>query len=93
MSTQDNLASQENIVANGRHSLCGHRKVDLCVLKEIGMYIQHCVIGVHIGGFCVFGTGFSCVRLCQEFFFSLESYFLNKNMFMSKVCTILFYTM
>ena len=36
MSTQDNLASQEKIVVNGRHSLCGHRKVNLCVLKEIG---------------------------------------------------------
>ena len=63
MSTQDNLASQEKIVVNGRHSLHGHRKVDLCVLKEIGAQIQHCLIGVHIG-FCV-GARFSCVRLCQ----------------------------
>ena len=48
MSTQDNLASQEKIVVNGRHNLYGHRKVDLCVLKEIGVQIQHCLIGVHI---------------------------------------------
>ena len=53
MSTQDNLVShQEKNVAIGRHTLCGHRKVDLCVLKEIGVQIQHCLIGVHIG-FCV----------------------------------------
>ena len=69
VSTQDNLASQEKIVVNGRHSLCGHRKVDLCVLKEIGVLTQHCLTSVHIGFLCV-GTGFSCVRLCQEFFFS-----------------------
>ena len=41
MSTQDNLASQEKSVVNGRNSLCGHRKVDLCVLKEIGVLTQH----------------------------------------------------
>ena len=67
MSTQDNLASQEKIVVNGRHSLCGHRKVDLCVLKEIGVLtlFDWCT-----HGFLRVGTGFSCVRLCQEFFFS-----------------------
>ena len=57
MSTQDNLASQEKIVVNGRHSLSGYRKVDLCALKEIGVQIQHCLIGVHIG-FCVLVQGF-----------------------------------
>ena len=44
------------------------------------MLTQHCLTSVHIGFFSV-GIGFSCVRLCQEFFFGLESYFLNKNMF------------
>ena len=58
MSTQDNSASQEKIVVNGRHSLCGHRKVDLCVLKEIGVLTtQHCLASVHIG-FCVLVQGF-----------------------------------
>ena len=57
MSTQENLVSQEKNVVNGRHSLCGHRKVDLCVLEEIGVQIQHCLIGVHIG-FCVLVQGF-----------------------------------
>ena len=59
MSTQDNLTSQDKIVVNGRHSLCGHRKVDLCALKEIGVLTQHCSTCVRIG---------FCVRLCQEFF-------------------------
>ena len=54
MNTQDNLASQEKIVVNGRQSLCGHKKVNL---KEIGVQIQHCLIGVHIG-FCVLVQGF-----------------------------------
>ena len=61
MNTQDNLASQEKIVVNGRHSLCGHRKVNL---KEIGVQIQHCLISVHIG-FCVLIQGFlvyGCVK-------------------------------
>ena len=57
MSTQDNLVSKEKNVVNGRHSLCGHRKVDLCVLKEIGVQIQHCLIGVYIG-FYVLVQGF-----------------------------------
>ena len=57
MGTQDNLASQEKIVVNGRHSLCGHRKADLCVLKEMGVQIQHCLTGVHIG-FCILAQGF-----------------------------------
>ena len=65
MSTQDNLASQEKIVVNGRHSLCGHRKVNLCVIKEIGVQIQHCLIGVHIG-FCVL------VCVCVKSFFWLR---------------------
>ena len=70
MSTQDNLASQEKIVVNGRHSLCGHRKVDLCVLKEIGVQIQHCLIGVHTG-FCVLVQGFLVhVQGCVKSFFS-----------------------
>ena len=57
MSTQDNLASQEKIVVNQRHSLCGHREVDLCVLKEIVVLTQHCLTSVHIG-FCVLVQGF-----------------------------------
>ena len=69
MSTQDNLASQEKIVVNGRYSLCGHRKVDLCVLKEIGVQIQHLFDWCTHRFLCV-GMGFSCIRLCQEFFFS-----------------------
>ena len=71
MSTQDNSARQEKIVVNGRHNLCGHRKVDLCVLNSRKLICKYniCLISVHIGFLCV-GTGFSCVRLCQEFFFS-----------------------
>ena len=57
MSTQDNLASQEKIVVNGRDSLCGHRKVDLCALKEIGVLTQHCLTSVCIG-LCVLVKGF-----------------------------------
>ena len=57
MSTQDNLASQEKIVVNGRHSLCGNRTADLCVLKNIGVLTQHCLTSVHIG-FCVLVRGF-----------------------------------
>ena len=57
MSTRDNLASQEKIVVNGRHDLCGHSKVNLCVLKETGVQIQHCLIGEH-RGFCVLVQGF-----------------------------------
>ena len=53
----------------------------LSVLKEIGVYIQHCLIGVHIG-FCVLIHGF-LVQGCVK----------NKNMFVvfdikSKVCTM-----
>ena len=59
MSTQDNLASQEKIIVNGRHILCGQRKVTLCVLKEIGVLTQHCLTSVHIG-FCVLVQGFLC---------------------------------
>ena len=56
MSTQENLASQEKIVVNGRDSPCGHKKVNLCVLKEIGVLTQHCLASVHIG-FCVLVQG------------------------------------
>ena len=51
MSTQDNLASQEKIVVNGRHILCGQRKVDLCILKEIGVLFD-CVLYTQ-GNWCV----------------------------------------
>ena len=57
MSTKDNLASQEKIAVNGRHSLCEHGKVDLCVLKEIGVLTQHCLTSARIG-FCVLVQGF-----------------------------------
>ena len=68
MSTQDNLASQEKNVVNGRHILCGHRKVNLYVLKEIGVQIQHCLlIGVHIG-FCVLVQGFLAYSCVKSFF-------------------------
>ena len=43
------LASQEKIVVNGKHNLCGHRKVYLCLLKEIGVQIKHCLVGEHMG--------------------------------------------
>ena len=66
MSTQNNLASQEKIVVNGRHSLCGHRKVDLCVLKKIGVLTQHCLTSVHIG-FCVLVQGFLCKVVSRIF--------------------------
>ena len=53
MSTQDNLASQEKIVVNRRHILCGQRKVDLCILKEIGVLTQHCLTVFMVQGFLV----------------------------------------
>ena len=58
MSTQDNLASQEKIVVNGRHNLCGQRKVYLCILREIGVLTQHCLTVFMVQGFLVQG----CVR-------------------------------
>ena len=74
MSRQDNLASQERVVANGKHrvdtekSLC--TQGNGCVNTFFDWCTHRCI-----------DTWFSCVRLCQEFFFSCESYFLNKNMF------------
>ena len=53
VSTQDNLASQEKIFVNGRHILSGQRKVDLCVLKEIGVLTQHCLTVFMVQGFLV----------------------------------------
>ena len=53
MSTQDNLASQEKIFVNGRHILCGQGKVDLCVLKEIGVLTLHCLTVFMVQGFLV----------------------------------------
>ena len=78
MSRQDNLASQERIVVNGRH--CVDTEKSLCTQGNGCVNTtQHCLIGVHIG--FVHWYMFSCIRLCQELFFSWERYFLNKNMF------------
>ena len=49
----DNLASQEKIVVNGRHILCGQRYVDLYMLKEIGVLTQHCLTVFKVQGFLV----------------------------------------
>ena len=53
MSIRDNLASQEKIVVNGRHILCGQRKVDLFILMEIGVLTQHCLTVFMVQGFLV----------------------------------------
>ena len=39
---------------NGRHILCGQRKVDLCVLKEIGVLTQNCLTVFMVQGFLVY---------------------------------------
>ena len=44
------------------------QKVSVYSRKLMFKYIQHCFIGVNIKFLCV-DTGFSCARLCQEFFF------------------------
>ena len=66
MSTQDNLANHEKVVVNGRHcvdiekSLC--TQGNWCVNTTLSDWRAHRFL-------CV-DTGFSCARLCQEFFFS-----------------------
>ena len=65
MSIQDNLANQEKVVVNGRHcvdtekSLC--TQGNWCVNRTFFDWFTHRFL-------CV-DTGFSCVRLYQEFFF------------------------
>ena len=64
MSTQDNLASQEKVV-NGRH----------CVGTENLCTQGNWCVNTALFDWCTYkfscvDTGFSCVRLCQEFFLS-----------------------
>ena len=62
MSTQDNLANQEKVVVNVRD--CVDREKSLCTQGN------WCVNTTLFDWCLCFDTGFSCVRPCQEFFFS-----------------------
>ena len=68
MTTQDNLVNQEKVVANGRRCVDTKQSLRIqgnwCVNTTLSDWCTHRFL-------CV-DTGFSCVRLCQEFFFKLR---------------------
>ena len=66
MSAQDNLANREKVVVNGKH--CVDTEKSLCT--QLNWYVNTTLFDWCTHRFLCVGTGFSCVRLCQEFFFS-----------------------
>ena len=68
MSTQDNLANQEKVVVNGKYCV---KTESLCVLKEIDVLIQNCLIGVNIKFLCV-DTGFFLCKAVSRVLFLLR---------------------
>ena len=66
MSTQDILANQETVAVNGTHSVDTEKSLctqgNWCVNTTLFDWYTY-------RSLCV-DTGFSCVSLCQEFFFS-----------------------
>ena len=64
MSRQDNLASQERVVVNGRH--CVDTEKSLCT--QGNGCVNTTLFDWCIQRFCALIHGFFCVRLCQEFF-------------------------